>query len=193
MRWRMRRADTCDARAAPQVISLWSTDSAFALYFSSVLAASSHIAFFWECPPIMHKLEDRPFEFAIVRAHSFAPADPQSFSSFLQCAEGSVTFANLGGDAQLIAPCPQGPLERYGHIAAFVRGASAAEKAALWGLVGTTLTQVLSRRGTSPTWLNTEGSGVPWLHVRLDSVPKYYHTGAYRRRPSASDGQGREL
>jgi len=69
-----------------------------------------------------------------------------------------------------------------------VRNAAAAEKAALWALVGTTLTQALSQRGNQPTWLNTEGSGVPWLHVRMDSVPKYYHTGAYRRPPSP-DGE----
>ena len=38
----------------------------------------------------------------------------------------------------------------------------------------------IGARGGQPTWLSTEGSGVPWLHVRLDSYPKYYHTDAYR-------------
>ena len=36
---------------------------------------------------------------------------------------------------------------------------------------------------TRPTWLSTEGSGVPWLHVRLDSRPKYYHHAAYAEPP----------
>ena len=44
-----------------------------------------------------------------------------------------------------------------------------------------TLQQTLERRGASLTWLSTEGSGVPWLHVRMDSSPKYYHYDAYRR------------
>ena len=29
-------------------------------------------------------------------------------------------------------------------------------------------------------WVNTEGSGVYWLHVRIDSRPKYYHFAPYR-------------
>ena len=28
-------------------------------------------------------------------------------------------------------------------------------------------------------WMSTEGSGVPWLHVRLDSRPKYYKHHEY--------------
>ena len=29
-------------------------------------------------------------------------------------------------------------------------------------------------------WLNTAGLGVIWLHVRLDTVPKYYKTKPYK-------------
>ena len=33
--------------------------------------------------------------------------------------------------------------------------------------------------GAMPTWLSTAGMGVSWLHVRLDSQPKYYGFAAY--------------
>ena len=33
---------------------------------------------------------------------------------------------------------------------------------------------------TSPLWVSTAGLGAPWLHVRLDSRPKYYRFSSYR-------------
>jgi hypothetical protein len=37
-----------------------------------------------------------------------------------------------------------------------------------------------TRLGDVPVWLSTAGLGVYWLHIRLDSRPKYY-----RHRPYA--------
>ena len=37
-----------------------------------------------------------------------------------------------------------------------------------------------SRVGARPIWLSTAGHGVAWLHVRLDSRPKYYLHAPYR-------------
>ncbi len=34
--------------------------------------------------------------------------------------------------------------------------------------------------GAAPRWLNTSGLGVPWLHVRIDSRPKYITYRPYR-------------
>ena len=33
----------------------------------------------------------------------------------------------------------------------------------------------------TPTWVSTAGGGVAWLHVRLDSAPKYYTHRPYTR------------
>jgi len=40
----------------------------------------------------------------------------------------------------------------------------------------------MQRRLTQPvpTWLSTAGGGVAWLHVRLDTRPKYYRYNPYR-------------
>jgi hypothetical protein len=35
------------------------------------------------------------------------------------------------------------------------------------------------RVSASPLWLSTAGMGVSWLHLRLDSRPKYYRHRSY--------------
>ena len=88
----------------------------------------------------------------------------------------------------LVAPCERAERAHYGHLAAFVRGSIApAQHAALWRKVANELRRTLAARGEgTATWLSTEGSGVPWLHVRLDSRPKYYHYHPYRAKPDHS-------
>ncbi|CAK0827961.1 unnamed protein product, partial [Prorocentrum cordatum] len=117
--------------------------------------------------------------------YGFAPADPGDFSEHLsRCSAGTgaVAFQNLGGDASLVAPCAAGPSPgAYGHLAAFSRRVPEEQQRLFWAAVGRTLEGVVASRGAGPrTWLSTEGSGVPWLHVRLDSAPKYYHHREYR-------------
>lgn len=109
-----------------------------------------------------------------------ANPDDDVFAKYVDSAameRGVVEFQNLGKDALLIVPCPQAVKSAYGHLAAFVREAPEAQRHALWSLVGNAMER---RLGAAPVWLSTAGAGVPWLHVRLDDRPKYYHHGAYR-------------
>ena len=56
-----------------------------------------------------------------------------------------------------------------------------AQAAAFWAKVGSTYESLVAQKGDRPVWLSTEGSGVPWLHVRMDARPKYhYHTAHYK-------------
>jgi hypothetical protein len=84
---------------------------------------------------------------------------------------------SLGGDAQLIVPSPRTEISAYGHLAAFLRQAPQRQLDAFWRVVSTA---VQSRIGEKPLWLNTAGGGVAWLHVRLDSRPKYYGYAPYK-------------
>jgi len=52
-----------------------------------------------------------------------------------------------------------------------VRSASDEQNHALWRIVGAA---VRERLGERRLWISTAGGGVAWLHVRLDSSPKYY-------------------
>lgn len=132
----------------------------------------------------------QPFEFVTVRAGGFARADPSDFAEHFRGPAGAATFHNLGGDALLVSPtgepvlAPGAARKGYGHLAAFCRNAPESQHEALWAAVGAAMQD--PRVGDGPVWLSTEGSGVPWLHVRLDSRPKYYHHGPYRAAPAVA-------
>ena len=126
------------------------------------------------------------------------------------------TFANLGRDAGLVAPCPLAAasssssssssasasgrlvdLGAYPHVAAFARFAPRAQVAALWRAVGAASLARLGLSGgvvprgalgesSGPLWLSTSGLGVNWLHVRLDKAPKYYSFQPFKAWPRTS-------
>eukprot|EP00966_Prymnesium_polylepis_P169074 3909452-Prymnesium_polylepis.1 len=191
------RAEIMDAQGArltfSEVLQLLADDRAFQLFFNQVLADASFVQFYFECPPVSKGTANSlPYEHVHIRCGTpFAAANSEMFGEHFTRAPRSALatrFANLGGDAMLVAPCPHGPKAACGHIGEFVRHASREQQAALWQTVGRTLLQTLNER---PTWLCTEGSGVPWLHVRLDSSPKYYKHREYAAPPS--DGTKRVL
>ena len=177
-----------------EVVDLWSNSEEFAAFYTSLLRKSPFESFFWELPPTTQArlaAHQASFEHVVVDAGGFAAADPSAFSDHLEkCGEmGMATaFTSLGGDAMLVAACERSERANYGHLAAFVRGTvPLVQQAALWRTVANELRRTLAERGEgTPTWLSTEGSGVPWLHLRLDSRPKYYHHHAYRARPAKS-------
>ena len=137
---------------------------------------------FWEMPALDEARLNRRFECVVVDAPALAAvrADPRAFATALRSArDGVATFANLGGDATLIAPAPPpgGAESAYRHLTSFAREARPTEHNALWRAV---VTAVRGRLGAEPLWISTSGLGVHWLHVRLDVRPKYYTHAPYR-------------
>ncbi|MGH8504131.1 MAG: DUF6940 family protein [Gammaproteobacteria bacterium] len=159
-----------------QVIHGWKSDPEFRAFYIALLADAPFDAMFWESPPITRTSLDRPYEFVLVNSPALATATPDAAAfaaafSTASAEEGVVTFENLGGDALLVAPCPAGPACVYPHLAAFVRGAPEAQRHELF----ITLANAIARRISDELlWVSTAGLGVYWLHVRLDSWPKYY-------------------
>jgi hypothetical protein len=157
------------------------SDEAFADWFCCTLAEFEGAAFYWELPPLTAATLDRDAEFVLIEAPTLARFAPERapFAEHFRRARGEdvIVFPNLGGDAIMVVPCPRGPDEHYPHLAAFLRGADKQQLRALWRV---TAQEMLRRVGTRPTWLSTAGGGVAWLHVRLDSRPKYYSYGPYR-------------
>jgi len=119
---------------------------------------------------------DAPFECVAVDSPALREmtADPGPFGDRVDAGaarDGIAAFANLGGDARLLAPCANGAPSAYAHLAAFVRHGPIEQRCALWARVGAAMAE---RVGRTPLWLSTSGLGVRWLHVRLDRRPKYY-------------------
>lgn len=163
-------------------LNLWQRDEAFRSFFIALLTDSPFSAYRWETPPITSGTANRQFEFVLLNCPELARTpDPKTYTDHFNTDDsndGIVVFRNLGKDALLVVPSPRGPDSAYSHLAAFMRGAPDSQKHALWCIVGQTMQQQITDR---PLWLNTAGGGVSWLHVRLDSRPKYYGFGPYKR------------
>lgn len=164
------------------VITHWQSDATFRLWFNTLLADAPFSAFRWETPAVTTATATRPFEFVLLDAPGLARRpEPEAFAEHFQNATTTVIdFANLAGDAVLVAPCPVADDSAYGHLGAFMRAAPAEQRDALWCCVGEAMARRLSAK---PVWLSTAGAGVSWLHVRLDDRPKYYGHGPYRHKP----------
>lgn len=173
-----------------EVIERWQSDEGFRAFFADILADAPFAAYFWETPPVTRETATRPFECVLVDAPALTgtAADPEAFAAHFEAAgaDGDIAaFANLGGDAFLVAPTPRAAPDAYPHLAAFSRRAPLGQRHAFWRAVGHAMT---ARLGDRPLWLSTSGLGIAWLHARLDTRPKYYTFEPYRPHPADDPG-----
>jgi len=165
-----------------EYLNLLQHDGDFHAWYTELLRGIAYDAFFWEHPPLKRSNLDSQAEFVLIDSPALAriDPDPSPFRSHFRDDAEIVVFPSLGGDALLIAPAPCEPLIAYAHLASFVRNATASQVQDLWREVGRAMRETVSNRNL---WLSTSGLGVSWLHVRLDSYPKYY-----QHRPYAETG-----
>jgi hypothetical protein len=85
-------------------------------------------------------------------------------------------FYNPTKDAILVVPDPK-PQQTptYATLRDFVEMAPEDEQKNFWKVVVKAIQKGLKKWGK--VWVNTHGHGVPYLHVRIDSTPKYYPVG----------------
>ena len=189
LRWQIR--EQSEPISFRRFITLLIDDSGFRQNFNKLLANTRFDSFRFETPALSYRSFDKPFEFVLINAPGLAarPADPLTFAEYFsddgttknvtETQQWVVECSSLGGDATLIVPSPIAPHESYNHLGRFTRSAPVRQIDVLWQTVG----QVLQRDvGDAPIWLNAEGSGVAWLHVRIDSRPKYYGHIAYTQQ-----------
>jgi hypothetical protein len=152
---------------------------------SQTLAQTPYAAIFWESLPLARATAQGPARQDVLDAASLArvTADAAPFAAQLKAQPGAavVRFENLSGDALLVVPAALTAPAAYPHLAAFTRLAPAAQQDALWAEVGRAAAPFLAQE--APRWLSTAGLGVSWLHVRLDTRPKYYRSAELRRWP----------
>ncbi|MGQ0622001.1 MAG: DUF6940 family protein [Panacagrimonas sp.] len=163
-----------------QVLARWTDSAEFRAFWVRCLRRVPFEACCWELPPLTSAVLSRDFECVFVEDRELAQTwtDRKAFAGpFAQAAPSDfAVFDNLGGDASLIAPCPRGEANAYTHLARFVRHAPVDQVEGIWQA----LAQVAAGRiGEAPLWLSTAGRGVSWLHLRLDSTPKYYRHQPY--------------
>ena len=156
-------------------------DLTFVSWYNEILASANLVSFFWENPPLTADRLSENAEFVLVEAPSLTGlrADREIFRQhFVNAGEAlTATFDNLSGDATLVAPSAIDGAEHCAHLASFVRGAPAKLICEFWQAVAR---DILLAVNDQPIWLSTSGLGVSWLHVRLDTVPKYYQYSPYK-------------
>lgn len=156
-------------------------NSDFRRWYTRLLAHCDYDAFFWEHPPLTVDALDGNAEFVLIESAALAGLNPDAVPfkrHFAQAPDDLVlTFPNLGGDALLIVPTPVGPTACYPHLAAFIRNAPDEQVHSLWQAAAHAVDGHLA---DTPRWLSTAGLGVSWLHLRLDTRPKYYRHGPYK-------------
>jgi hypothetical protein len=172
------------AASFAEVIVAWRESAEFRDFFLRELALVPFPAFFWEMPPIRRDTVGRTYEFVTIRSDALArmPVDAEAFASKFKDVTSSVAiFHNLGGDALLVAPRPVSEIACYTHLAAFLRTAPKSQQHALFISLAGAMDEEL-QHSPARIWTSTSGLGVGWLHIRLDSFPKYY-----QHRPYAED------
>ena len=165
-----------------EVLDGWKGDVAFRRVYARAIADAPFDALFWECTSLDASSLDDPFEHVLVESGrlSTVAADAAAFAGKL-APPPIATFPNLGHDAVLVAPTRMADPSCYPHLATFLRGGPTGQVDALFEHVG----RAVSVSSTSPLWVSTSGLGVYWVHVRLDSRPKYYTHEPFRRGPEA--------
>ena len=145
------------------------------------------LGYYFECPPVnSNNFDQKTFEFVIVKSETlqFRPVEKEDFQDyFTEEKSAAVTFENLGKDAVLVAPNPlmtESKLEIYSHLGSFMRKASDNQLKGFWKIVADNFIEEIQRKSRQNIWLSTAGDGVAWLHIRMDTRPKYYHYLNYK-------------
>lgn len=151
----------------------------FIEFYINALRSSTYKGYFWEVKPITENGINETFEFVLVDSKTLPNivANDSSFKKYFKEGEEVITFPNLGGDAQLIVPTQISESSNYNHLATFVRKAPLTQVIHFWEKVAEEYEKLI---GTETKWLSTAGLGVYWLHVRVDSRPKYYRFKDYK-------------
>lgn len=163
------------------VIQKWAEDEEFVRRFVRALGDTPYASFFWECPALDARTRDLPYECVLTDAPELArkSADPSAFErafALLPDDAPIVRFANLSGDAELLAPRPGAAPASCADLARFARSDDWPRQRALFAALGRRLSEPDL---PVPVWVSTSGLGVPWLHIRLDRRPKYYTHAPY--------------
>ncbi len=164
-----------------KAMELLSNNDSFRAYWISVLKEIPFIGYFWETPAVNKKNWDTSFEFVAIKSKYLVQLqeDRKAFSSYFNQStpfKNVVSFMNLGKDAKLIVPCPINGQKGYPHLATFIKCSPIEQLDSFWNCIGTTMIEYVN---DDWVWLSTAGLGVSWLHIRLDSRPKYYKFKPY--------------
>ena len=163
-----------------QVFNYWNESIEFIDFYIALINSFEYLAFYWEHPGLTPNYLDYKYEFILKASPRFdrRNVNEKAFSKYLDLEDEVVIFDNLGKNAKLVVPTKKQEAETYKHMGSFLRKAPQNQVRDLFQKIGSIVFSEISEKDM--IWLNTAGLGVIWLHVRLDTVPKYYKTKPYK-------------
>ncbi|MEM8524631.1 MAG: hypothetical protein AAGG68_08300 [Bacteroidota bacterium] len=163
-----------------QFIEILKRSSTFRLFFNNLFSQAEFNAFFWEVRPVIKDQLDNDFEFVIIQntALEHRKSDASNLEDYLVSDELALGYENLRKDTKYIIPTEKAASEIYNHLANFVRNVPEEQINQFWKKVAAEYRKSVSEQ---PVWLSTHGLEARWLHVRIDSKPRYYSYNDYRQ------------
>ncbi|WP_291721579.1 DUF6940 family protein [Bernardetia sp.] len=163
-----------------EVFELWQADDNFITFYINTLINFDYKAFHWEHPCLEEPFLDKKYECTITKSKRLeaASVNEEAFKEHIYTNECVIDFMNLGKNARLIIPSKKTDKEVYNHLGKFIRAAPKEQIMEVFKRTGKLVTKEIKENGK--IWLNTAGLGVIWLHIRLDTKPKYYKTRKYK-------------
>lgn len=114
-----------------------------------------------------------------VQLEKYGQHDYSTYRDYLKASndENVVAFNNLSGDAVLVVPQPRSG-KNYVTIKDFMDNAPQEQQIAFWKRAAEEIRRWLGsgENGKNIVFVSTHGLGVPYFHLRLCKVPKYYKT-----------------
>ena len=158
-----------------EVLELMCNSKDFNTLLRKTILSADFDAVLLELPPISGD-SNPEFQFVVLNAPDLSSVseNKSTFESHFQPDYSVVSFQSGEGGSMLVSPCPINSSTKHQHLAAFLRTASDIQIHDLFVCIGSEVDRWLCTF-EEPVWVSTESRGVPWLHVRLDSYPRYYN------------------
>lgn len=137
-------------------------------------------SFYYETTPITIKM-DTTYQDTYIE-DSYLSNMIQDFTPFINQINKSkekyvFSFYNLSKSAYLIIPIPRKD-KIFTTLKDFMDNASKTQQKEFWKQVAKSTIGMLQKH--KKVWISTHGTGVPYLHVRIDIKPKYYITEKFK-------------
>lgn len=105
----------------------------------------------------------------------------QSYNSFQEHIDNTIDddatlFYNLSRDTLLIIPIPRKGLS-FATIKDFIDNADKEQQISFWKFTGYVIEKYVNEN--SYAYVSTHGLGVPYFHLRISKIPKYYVTRSF--------------
>jgi|SaaInlV_200m_DNA_4_1039719.scaffolds.fasta_scaffold09687_2 hypothetical protein len=135
--------------------------------------------FYYETSPVDSKMENDYHETFILNQD--LDKMMQNFSIFKQYLQQSTntyvcSFPNINRSAILCVPMPR-KNKNFTTMKDFIDNASVSQQKEFWKYVAIEIEEQLLHH--KRLYISTHGHGVPYFHLRIEPVPKYYVTKDY--------------